>query len=194
MLFRSLSNYIKSVTSVSGYLKLFGFTNDEGVSSNCVMSLSSNLSMMLPQFYKKQNETSWNWHPASEGSTRYEMLYIDGMTVGRGFNLVYGLSFLWDNALEVSYPVVKDVLNFELFTTATAGHKTLEGTSWNNLGWWFAGGAGVKLKIPGFPLGLYLVKNATFNVATPSAFAWDEGTLFGKLGMKLVLAISTSLI
>lgn len=192
---RGLSNYIKSVTSVSGYLKLFGFTNDEGVSSNCVMSLSSNLSMMLPQFYKKQNETSWNWHPASEGSTRYEMLYIDGMTVGRGFNLVYGLSFLWDNALEVSYPVVKDVLNLELFTTATAGHKTLEGTSWNNLGWWFAGGAGVKLKIPGFPLGLYLVKNATFNVATPSAFAWDEeGTLFGKLGMKLVLAISTSLI
>lgn len=187
-----LSNYIKSTTSAAGYLTLLSHRTDTGKTNNLVLCMTSTLEMMLPQYYKADGEAGWAWHPASEGATKYEMLYIDGMTNGRGFDVVYGLSFLWDNMLEVSYPLVRDLINFEVFSSATAGHGTLEGTSWNSLGWWFAAGAGIKLKITGFPIGLYLVKNATFNVAQPSGFAWDNGSLFG--GMKLVLAISTSLI
>lgn len=185
-----LSNYIKSVSSAAGYIKLFGITNKENVTNNCVLSVSSTFSMMLPQFSRK--DSVWSWKAASEGATKYEMLYIDGMTIARGFDVTYGFSMLWDNSVEVSYPIVRDVLNFELFTTATAGSKTLENATWNNLGWYFAGGAGVKLKIAGFPLGLYIVKDATFNVDKSAGFAWDNGSLFG--GTKLVLAISTSLI
>ncbi len=187
-----LSNYIKSVTQAAGYFSLFSVKNDEGIVNNCVFCATTTLNLMLPQYYKADGDSSWAWHDAGEGATKYEMLYIDGMTVGRGFDVVYGLSFLWDNTLEISYPLVRDVLNFEAFTSATAGHKTLAGTSFDTMKWWFAGGAGIKLKIPGFPIGLYVVKNATFNVDEASGFAWDDGSLFW--GTKLVLAISTSLI
>jgi len=55
-------------------------------------------------------------------------------------------------------------------------------------------GAGVKLKVPGFPLGLYLVKNATY---IDDAFSWVEGNIFkgtsADSGLSLVLAITTTL-
>ncbi|HKL57699.1 MAG TPA: hypothetical protein VJ854_04805, partial [Sphaerochaeta sp.] len=63
------------------------------------------------------------------------------------------------------------------------------------LDWYFSMGAGIKLKIPGFPLGLYLVKNATY---MENAFAWSENNNLFKnssnptSGLSLVLAITTS--
>ena len=141
---------------------------------------------MLPQFWN--NGDGWKWNDASKGATTYEMLYIDGMNIGRGFDSVTHLSFLWNNQIELSYPIVLDILNVEGFISATAATETLEELSWNNLDWYFAAGAGVRLSIPGFPLGLYLVKNATF---MDNKFAWDNDGFIA--GMKLVLAISTSI-
>lgn len=187
-----LSNYIKSVSSAAGYLKLFGVPDDAGMDKNCVASLSTSLSLMVPQYCKAQDGALWAWRDASEGATTFEMLYIDGMVVGRGFNLVTGLSFLWDNVLSVSYPLARDVVDIETFVSATAARKSLKGLQWDQLGWYMAAGVGLQLKIPGFPLGLYLVKNATFNVAEPKAFAWDDGNLL--LGTKLVLAISLGIL
>ena len=56
--------------------------------------------------------------------------------------------------------------------------------------------AKIYVQIPGFPLGLYLVKNATINAT--NGFAWDSGFIFHSndkpgSGFKLVLAITTSL-
>lgn len=188
-----LSNYIKSTTSFAWYRKLFSINTEEGP-RNGVLGFSTSFNMMLNQFYKAEGESKPAWHPAKMGATKYEMLYIDGMTTARGFDTITGQSVLWDNTLELGYPLVQDVINAEAFVSATGISKDIDTFKFNDMKWYMATGIGIKLKISGFPLGLYLVKNATFNVVSPKAFDTKNcmGNLFG--GTKLVLAISTSLI
>lgn len=195
-----LSNYMRSTTSASGYLTLFSIPAEKPY--NGVMSLTSSVSFMLPQYSNLGGYGDWGWHDAKQGATKYEMLYIDGMNIGRGFTPVFDLSFMWDNMLEFSIPIVQNVLAAEAFVSATGVTDTLgELNSFSNINWYFSMGAGIKLKIPGFPLGLYLVKNAAYNVdayTNPGKFSWVGGDIFkasssSTSGMKLVLAITTSL-
>ena len=103
-----------------------------------------------------------------------------------------GYGFLWHNQVELSYPLVRNVLNIEGFVSADG--TTLEGGEISDLHgisdlqWYFAGGFGIKLRIPGFPLGLYWVKNATLNEA--NGFDFVDGSIFGG---SIVLAITTSI-
>ncbi len=188
-----LSNYIRSSSSASGYVTLFTFTLDEK-KANVVLGATSTLNIMLPQFYANENGT-WDWRPAKEGATQYEMLYIDGMNIGRGFSVVFDQSLLFDNQLSISWPLAHNVLSAEIYTSATGVIPTLEDFSGlDSLAWYYSMGAGIKLKIPGFPLGLYLVKNATY---IDNTFSWSQNnTLFRSSnpdsGLSLVLAITTS--
>lgn len=193
-----LSNYIKLTTSAAGYLKLFSFTTKDDTTKNIMLCASSSASVMLPQLYNYEGKGIKFWD-AVLGATKYEMLYIDGMTIGRGFNTIADQAFLWDNMLEISYPLAENVIQAEAFISATGINASLENLK-AGLNWYFAAGAGIKLKISGFPLGLYLVKNATYTMDSTGAstFNWIGGSYFhGKSassGMSLVLAISTSLI
>lgn len=187
-----LSNYIKLTGSAAGYLKLFSFQTKDEKTKNIMLCASTSANVMLPQFYNY--EGSFGFHDPKLGATKYEMLYIDGMTIGRGFSTITDQAFLWDNMLEVSYQLVDNVIQAEAFVSATGIKNNLGKAS--NLNWYFAAGAGIKLKISGFPLGLYLVKNATL---IDNTFAWQGGSYFHRnnaagSGMSLVLAISTSLI
>ena len=188
-----LSNYIRSSSSASGYVTLFTFTLEEKP-ANVVLGATTTVNIMLPQYYLG-DDGSWLWRNAKEGATRYEMLYIDGMNIGRGFSIVYDQSLLWDNQLSVSWPLVQNILSAEVYASATGVVSQLSDlTSFSALNWYFSMGAGVKLKVPGFPLGIYLVKNATY---MDSTFAWKPGNIFkgsaDDSGLKLVLAITTSL-
>lgn len=187
-----LSNYIKLTGSAAGYLKLFSFQTKDEKTKNIMLCASTSANVMLPQLYNY--EGSFGFHDPKLGATKYEMLYIDGMTIGRGFSTITDQAFLWDNMLEVSYHLVDNVIQAEAFVSATGIKNNLGKAS--NLNWYFAAGAGIKLKISGFPLGLYLVKNATL---IDNTFAWQGGSYFHRnnaagSGMSLVLAISTSLI
>ncbi len=194
-----LSNYIRSTTSAAGYLTAFEIPGDTPTKG--VVSLNTSLSLMLRQYWKMEGDSAWALHDPRDGATKYEMLYLDGMTVGRGFNPVFGQSFMWDNMLELSIPVVQNLLAAEVFVSATGLYKDpVKDLDLGRLQWYFAGGAGLKLKIPGFPLGLYLVKNATFNKAGSGSFGWEHGDIFNPnpsaqdgRGLTLVLAITTSL-
>lgn len=190
-----LSNYIKLSSSAAGYIKLFSFTTKDDTTKNIMLCASTSASVMLPQLYDYEGKGLKFWD-AVYGATKYEMLYIDGMTIGRGFETVADQAFLWDNTIEISYPIAENVLQAEAFISATGVSPSLDSIS-SGLNWYFAGGAGIKLKISGFPLGLYLVKNATYNVDS-TGFAWRGGSYFhgnsATSGMSLVLAISTSLI
>lgn len=182
-----LSNYNRISFSGAAYHSIFHHLDSDEREKHLVLSFSSNVSFMLDQFWKKDGV--WDWYDARYGATIYEMLYIDGMNTGRGFDPETDLSFLWHNQLELSYPLVLDVLNAEAFISATGVTTTLrELSSFSNIDWYFAAGAGIKMRIPGFPLGLYIVKNAT---VLDGEFAWSSGYIPG--GLKLVLAISTSI-
>ncbi|HAL18232.1 MAG TPA: outer membrane protein assembly factor BamA [Spirochaetaceae bacterium] len=185
-----LSNYIRSVTTLSGYLMLL--KTSEGIRPTALVgSYTTSVSLMLPQFYGTEldgDDTSWRWHDPKLGATRSEMLYIDGMRVARGHKTVYDISFMWDNILELSYPLVNGIVNAEVFTSMTAVSKQLENLS-SNLMWYGAVGMGVKLKISGFPLGVYLVGDYKIKDGSVS---WVDGGLFNYIHP--VIAISTSLI
>ena len=198
-----LSNYIKLNTSAAGYLKLFSVNiKDEGT-KNIMLCVSTSASFMLPQFYRYEDDAYSKWNDPKLGATKYEMLYIDGMTIGRGFNLVIDQAFLWDNMIEISYPLVENILQAEVFVSATGVNSELDQVK-QGINWYFAAGTGIKLKIQGFPLGLYLVKNWTYKHQSVTSMDGDRtwnsigGTFFNfgypDRGMSLVLAISTSLI
>ena len=194
---QGLSNYNRFGFSGSAYHSLFKYENEDGEVKNLVLSGTSSLSLMLPQYWNDEADGGWGWHAPQRGATKYEMLYIDGMNIGRGFNVVYDQSFLWHNQAELSFPLVDQVLALEAFASATGVAQNLSDLSaFSDINWYIAAGAGIKMQIPGFPLGLYLVKNATINAT--NGFAWDSGFIFHSndkpgSGFKLVLAITTSL-
>ena len=205
-----LSNYIRLNTSAAGYLKLFSVKVKEEGTKNIMLCVSTSASFMFKQLYNYnkvyQDDPSKDyvalWDPKF-GATKYEMLYIDGMTIGRGFNMVIDQAFLWDNMFEISYPLVENILQAEVFISATGVNSELNQVK-QGINWYFAAGTGIKLKIQGFPLGLYLVKNWTYKHQSVTSMdgerTWNSigGSFFnfGKSnrGMSLVLAISTSLI
>ena len=193
-----LSNYIKLTGSAAGYIKLFSFKTSDDTTKNIMLCSSSSASIMLPQFYNYEGKGYQFWD-ATYGATKYEMLYIDGMTIARGFETIADQVFLWDNTIEISYPIAENVIQAEAFISATGITSNLD-TITSGLNWYFATGAGIKLKISGFPLGLYLVKNATYTLDSSGngTFSWRGGSYFHgsseTSGISLVLAISTSLI
>ncbi len=183
-----LSNYNRLSLSGSVYHSLFTYVDEEERPMSLVLSYSTNVSFMFDQFWLDGN--SWGWHNAKEGATRYEMLYIDGMNIGRGFDVIYDKSFLWHNQIDLTYPVVYQMLAVEGFVSATGVTDEISDlSSFSNIDWYFAVGAGIKMQIPGFPLGLYLVENATWDQNT--GYRWDSSGI-GNTGLKLVLAITTS--
>lgn len=192
-----LSNYNKLSFSAAGFHKIIGFTNEDGENKNIVGSLTSTVSFMLPQYWNNNDADGWGTYEAYKGATKYEMLYIDGMNVGRGFSTITDQSFLWHNQLDVSFPIVTNMVLLEGFVSATGATKRLEDLNgFGAINWYYAAGFGIKLKVPGFPLGLYLVKNA--KMMANEDFTWVGGSIFGDgdsgtKGMKLVLAITTSI-
>ena len=186
-----LSNYNRLSFSAAGFHSLYSYVNEEGQQKSLVVSLTSSVSVMLDQYWGREGR--WDWYNAKMGATKYEMLYIDGMNIGRGFDVQYDKAFLWHNQLELTFPIVYQVLAAEAFVSATGVTSELsELGQFSNIDWYFAGGIGIRMQIPGFPLGLYIVKNATWDHS--NGFAWDSGFLFqDSLGLKIVLAITTSL-
>ena len=168
-----LSNYIRSSTSASAYTTLWSYTLGEKP-ANVVLGATTTVSAMLPQFYKNIDTGVWGWYDAKMGATRYEMLYIDGMNMGRGIkSVVFDQSFLWDTQLSISWPLAQNVLSAEVYASATGVSADLKKVGFGDLAWYFSAGAGIKLKVPGFPLGLYLVKAASY---MDNTFSWIGAT------------------
>ena len=189
-----LSNYNKAALSFSAYTGIWRIENKEKeTAKNVILGFSSEIDFMLPQYWNK-NGDGWKWHDAKDGATKYEMLYIDGMNIGRGFSVQTDKAFLWNNQIDLTYPLAEDVISLEGFVSGTAVTSNLDKLSFSSLDWYFAAGFGIKMEIPGFPLGLYLVKNAT--LLSGGSFTFVKGSLFnygGNSGLSLVLAITTSI-
>ena len=183
-----ISNYNKLSASFAGYLKIVDIPSSEGSVTPLMLCGSVSSSVILPQFdfYGKKVFTV--------DATQDEMLYIDGMTIARGHNFLSYQSLLVDNMLELSYQLVPGVIQAEAFASATYVKKYLNNSDAPEKtdGWYYGFGAGFKLKIQGFPLGFYFVKNAQF---VDNKFKWNTHIDdFGDSGIHFVLAISTSLI
>lgn len=187
-----LSNYMRSSTSASAFLKIFEIPGEKPTPG--VVSFNTTLSFMFNQYYSQDYNLTGDWIKGISAS-KYEYLYIDGMTIARGISPKFYYEFLWDSSIEFSIQIAENILWGDIFASATGVLNDLSALGSDPLNWYFSIGAGIHLKIPGFPLGLYLVKNA--HIERGGEFTWEKGSIFktsqDNSGLKLVLAITTSI-
>ena len=81
-----------------------------------VLAAHSALSLLLPNYSYVNGQ--WGFNRRTDDT---EQLYIDGMTVGRGWNqlYVYG-NALWDNKFEIRMPIIKEAVWLTGFFDAAA--------------------------------------------------------------------------
>ena len=175
--------YLRTDSTAEGFLTLFDLPVLESWDLMMVLAAHSSVSMILPNYGYSAVDNRWEWQTVTDYT---DQLYIDGMTVGRGWRQMYG-NALWDNKLEVRMPIAKDALWFVGFLDA-AGlwdqpfNAVPPSTSMNNanLGQlFFSTGFGIRFTIPQFPIRLYLAKG--FQYHNGSGFAWKPQTA-GDLG------------
>jgi outer membrane protein insertion porin family len=159
-------HYIRTESRGEAYLTLLDIPVSERWSFKTILALHSGISFILPQF----------WVPS--GYDRLETpseLYIDGMYVARGWPQKSGKA-LWDNWLELRFPILPEIVWFDMFFDAAA--------IWNepsNIGtigienMLFGFGGGLRFTIPQFPIRLYLAKR--FKIENGSV-RWQEGNIF----------------
>jgi outer membrane protein insertion porin family len=118
-------------------------------------------------------------------------LSVDGMFVGRGWSMEYrnkGL-LLWENWIEMRFPVVAGVLAWDFFFDF-AGVETVQGNYFgtyydaaqekyiNNFtidNMRFSFGGGIRFTMPQFPLRFSLAKRFR---TKDGEFIWEPGTMF----------------
>jgi outer membrane protein insertion porin family len=152
-------DFIRTDSRLEGFLTLLNLPVFETWNLQLVLAGHSALSMILPNF----TFPSLTWRTITDDTER---LYIDGMTVGRGWSQLYVFGdALWDNKLELRLPLAKDVVWLSSFFDAAAllndpaDLGSLFG-SWSNFlgGFRFSYGIGIRFTIPQFPLRFYLAR------------------------------------
>jgi outer membrane protein insertion porin family len=177
-------HYIRTDTIAEGFLKLFSIPLFESWDWSIVLAAHTGLSMILPQF-RYSAGSGWDWDTVTDTT---DLLYIDGMTVGRGWRQMYG-GALWDSKIELRTPLAKDVLTGVLFFDAAALWPAPEDMAAMVIDdFRFSFGAGLRFTIPQFPIRLYLGK--AFQVVDGTV-VWKDGDL--PFGQNLSLSFIISL-
>jgi outer membrane protein insertion porin family len=191
-------HYIRSDTTLEGFLSLFDVPVFENWNLQVVLAAHSALSMILPQFAAGSGGT-WSWQTVTDYT---DQLYIDGMTVGRGWRQLYG-NAMWDNKLELRMPIVKEALWLVSFLDIAGLWKqpfvmpganpldtTLSAMTIDQL--YFSLGFGIRFTIPQFPIRLYLAKGFQIqpNLHPEAPLQWKTGDLnLGGLTFGFVISL-----
>lgn len=94
-------------------------------------------------------------------------LYIDGMVFGRGWEIsdtsVGQGDMLWNNSVELRFPVFKNALSLDLFFDASMVRETAtRGLDFSNTSnWFFSFGPGLRVLMQQLPIRLYMANNFT---------------------------------
>jgi len=123
--------------------------------------------------------------------------YIDGMFVARGWEPNSGYRYLWDNTLQFIFPIVPNILAFDIFLDAVGTWVAKDGKTKSSNAllkmhindWRFSLGGGLRFANPQFPIGIYLVKKFRWDI--DGNINWNPEphlTEFRNLNMDLVIA------
>jgi outer membrane protein assembly factor BamA len=171
-------DFIRTDSRVEGFLTLLDVPVFESRSLHLVLAAHSALALILPNFMFPDRR----WQTNADGT---EHLYIDGTTVGRGWDDTsqYG-DALWDNKLELRMAVVQNVCWLVSFFDAAAlfdepFNAEPPATSLSTMSidqFRFSIGLGVRLTFPHVPIRLYLSKG--FRI-TDRQLVWRGGNQLG---------------
>lgn len=151
---------LRSTTTGEGYLQLVNKPFNEKFSLQLILAGISQVSYQRAFF--------------DSAISSMNKLYIDGMVFGRGWELTdsdigHG-DLLWNNSVELRYPVFKNALSVDLFFDAsmikntTSGGLDISDTS----NWFFSFGPGLRVLMQQLPIRLYMANNFTVN----DGFQW----------------------
>jgi outer membrane protein insertion porin family len=149
------------------------------------------VSLILPNFARDPLTGTWSWLTKTDYT---DQLYIDGMTVGRGWRQMYG-DALWDNKFELRMPIIPSAIWLVGFFDAAGlwdqPYATgAIGTSMDQMSldqFFFSFGFGIRFTIPQFPIRLYLAKG--FQIKNGQV-VWKDGDLkIGSLSFGFVISL-----
>ncbi|MBN2651004.1 MAG: outer membrane protein assembly factor BamA [Spirochaetales bacterium] len=195
------NHYIKNNFMFEGYAKLFDVKVNEKWSYKTILAVHSSLDLFLPNFvFEKGEDGKIGTRTSSLSSGDYQnldLLYTDGMITKKGWAPEMGLAAVWQNWIELRWPLYENYLNAELFFEATG--------TWDDLAkmgnvanmyqhFYFTIGAGFRVTYPSLPIGLFLVKR--FKVDGDGAVQWQTGSLNAsgkdKMGLDFVISFTYS--
>jgi outer membrane protein insertion porin family len=168
--------YIRTDSTLEGFLTLFDLPVFEGWNFQFVLGAHSAVSLILPNFGYSSTDGTWKWITVTDYT---DQLYIDGMTVGRGWKLASGYgNAMWDNKLELRMPIARDAIWLvgfldgaalwqQPFASLSQGETSMDMMSLDQF--YFSTGFGVRFTIPQFPIRLYLAKGFQFK---NGSFQW----------------------
>jgi len=179
-------HYFRTDLKAEYFLTLLNLPVTENWSFKSVLGLHSGLSFLYGQPGRKLMVEDAN------------KLAVDGMFTGRGWNNEYrnkGL-LLWENWVELRFPVVPGILALDLFFDF-AGVESTQGSYFSSFtinNFRFSYGGGLRFTIQQFPLRLSLAKRFRFK---DDVFTWEPGALFGDpsnpaTGMDIVVSFVLS--
>ena len=170
-------HFIRTESKAEGFLTLFSTPVFENWDFKLVAAAHSALLMVLPQFGAGQ--------VVADSS---DLLFIDGLSMARGWNpLSYGKA-LWDNRFELRVPVAEQILWGLIYFDAAALWGEVAGMQTIAVDdFFFSVGAGLRFTIPQFPIRLYLSQGFQFK---GGRFVLKEGDLpLGGLSLDFVISL-----
>ena len=172
-------HYLRSDSRLEYYLTLFNFPVGDKWSFKSVLALHTALSLV----FRQPGRDVGSLTPTIEDANK---LAVDGMFIGRGWNNAYrvkGLA-LWDNWVELRFPLVQNILAWDFFFDA-AGVESIQGYYFgiNSEGernfrienMRFSFGGGFRFTMPQFPFRFSLAKR--FRVEDDRVI-WEPGSIF----------------
>jgi len=188
----SRRDYIKSITRFNYNLLMFNVpVNDKGGAFKGTLYFNTAFSGL---FDKPWSDTI--------ADRQRDGFYIDGMFVGRGWDPSSGYRYLWDNTLQFKFPIVPNILAFDIFLDGVGAWVATRGQfdssnallNMNINDWRFSIGAGFRFANPQFPIGIYMVKKFQWDLN--GDINWNpepDLTEFKSWGMDLVIAFNMNI-
>jgi outer membrane protein insertion porin family len=169
-------DYILTATRADAYITLWDIPVTEGWSFKTVFDIRTQLSLVFNQF------------DGSYAATTSDLLAIDGVTIARGWDRRTDGRALWDNWVELRIPIVEQYLWWDFYLSGTVMYPSLQGFQNLNIDdFLFSTGGGIRLTIPGLPIGLYFAKRFKFD---NGGIQWQAGNT--GIGLDFVLSFETS--
>ncbi|MDC7125746.1 MAG: outer membrane protein assembly factor BamA [Spirochaetales bacterium] len=170
--------YIKTKTDFDVYFKLLDIPVTEKWSLQSVLGFHGQFSLILPQFGYMDTDDDGTADAWSTGvvATRSDLLYIDGMFIGRGWDTNYDNRALIDAVLDLTMPIVSGAVSWNTFLSGTGVWE--EPSDLANIDiddFYFSLGTGIQIDIPSFPISFFLVKRGKFS---NHEFELQEGDWF----------------
>lgn len=176
---QSINEYMRSVSRIGAYHTLFSVDYDEDKVFMGVLDFNTAFSYLF--------EKPWKSHELDLDDMGYT---IDGMFVGKGWSILTGGKAIWDSSLTLKFPLVQNVIAFDMFLDGVGFWSSDEEI--NSMGledFRFSTGFGLRFANPAFPIGVYWVKKFKFD--EDGDIDWNPEPNyqeFKDIGMDLVVA------